>query len=97
MQVGDDFDVMLKKFGMGLLLIELMGQGVNYVMGDYLCGVVGFWVENGVIQYLVEEIIVVSMLQEMFCYIVVIGVDLIVCGMKEIGLVLIEQMMIVGQ
>lgn len=46
-QPGDDFEAMLKKLGTGLLLTELMGQGVNYVTGDYSRGASGFWVENG--------------------------------------------------
>jgi PmbA protein len=96
-QPGDDFDAMLKKLGTGLLLTELMGQGVNYVTGDYSRGAAGFWVENGVIQYPVEEITVASTLQEMFRHIVAIGADSIVRGTKETGSVLIEQMTIAGQ
>jgi PmbA protein len=69
----DDFEEMLKKLGTGLLLTELMGQGVNYVTGDYSRGASGFWVENGKIQYPVEEITVASTLQEMFRHIVAIG------------------------
>jgi PmbA protein len=94
---GDDFDAMLKKLGTGLLLTELMGQGVNYVTGDYSRGAAGFWVENGVIQYPVEEITVASTLQDMFRHIVAIGADSIVRGTKETGSVLIEQMTIAGQ
>ncbi|MFP3480352.1 metallopeptidase TldD-related protein, partial [Burkholderia sp. SIMBA_057] len=55
-QASDDFEEMLRKLGTGLLLTELMGQGVNYVTGDYSRGASGFWVENGKIQYPVEEI-----------------------------------------
>ena len=44
---GDDLDAMLRKLGTGLFVIELMGQGVNYVTGDYSRGASGFWVENG--------------------------------------------------
>ena len=67
-----------------------MGQGVNYVTGDYSRGASGFWVENGKIQYPVEEITVASTLQEMFQHIVAIGADTIVRGTKETGSVLIE-------
>ena len=70
---------------------------MNYVTGDYSRGAAGFWVENGVIQYPVEEITVASTLQEMFCHIVAIGADSIVRGTKETGSVLIEQMTIAGQ
>ncbi|CBW74266.1 Microcin-processing peptidase 1 (PmbA) [Mycetohabitans rhizoxinica HKI 454] len=93
----DDFRAMLRKLGTGLLLTELMGQGVNYVTGDYSRGASGFWVENGQIQYPVEEITVASTLQQMFAQIVAIGADKIVRGTKETGSVLIEQMTIAGQ
>jgi len=96
-QPDDNFDAMLKKLGTGLLLTSLMGQGVNYVTGDYSRGASGFWVENGVIQYPVEEITVASTLQEMFQRIVAIGADSIMRGAKETGSVLIEQMTIAGQ
>ena len=96
-QSGDDFEAMLKKLGTGLLLTELMGQGVNYVTGDYSRGASGFWVENGKIQYPVEEITVASTLQEMFRHIVAIGADTITRGTKETGSVLIERMTIAGQ
>jgi PmbA protein len=88
---------MLKKLGTGLLLTELMGQGVNYVTGDYSRGASGFWVENGKIQYPVEEITVASTLQEMFHHIVAIGADTLVRGTKQTGSVLIERMTIAGQ
>ncbi|MFM0337910.1 metalloprotease PmbA [Paraburkholderia fungorum] len=93
----DDFEGMLKKLGTGLLLTELMGQGVNYVTGDYSRGASGFWVENGKIQYPVEEITVASTLQEMFRHIVAIGADTITRGTKQTGSVLIERMTIAGQ
>ncbi len=94
---GDDFEAMLRKLGTGLLLTELMGQGVNYVTGDYSRGAAGFWVENGKIQYPVEEITVASTLQDMFHHIVAIGADTLVRGTKQTGSVLIEQMTIAGQ
>ena len=93
----DDFEAMLKKLGTGLLLTELMGQGVNYVTGDYSRGASGFWVENGKIQYPVEEITVAGTLQEMFRHIVAIGADTIARGTKQTGSVLIERMTIAGQ
>jgi PmbA protein len=88
---------MLRKLGTGLLLTELMGQGVNYVTGDYSRGASGFWVENGQIQYAVEEITVASTLQEMFRHIEAIGADTVVRGTKAIGSVLIERMTVAGQ
>ena len=57
---------MLRKLGRGLFVIELMGQGVNYVTGDYSRGAAGFWVENGRIAYPVHEITIAGNLREMF-------------------------------
>ncbi|UDG82058.1 Metalloprotease PmbA [Candidatus Vallotia cooleyia] len=94
---NDDFRAMLRKLSTGLLLTELMGQGVNYVTGDYSRGASGFWVENGEIQYPVEEITVASTLQQMFGQILAIGADKISRGTQETGSVLIEQMTIAGQ
>ncbi|PLZ01816.1 metalloprotease PmbA [Burkholderia sp. WAC0059] len=96
-QPDDDFEAMLRKLGTGLLLTELMGQGVNYVTGDYSRGASGFWVENGKIQHPVEEITVASTLQEMFRHIVAVGADTIVRGTKQTGSILIERMTVAGQ
>lgn len=93
---GDDFPAMLRKLGTGLLVTELMGQGVNYVTGDYSRGASGYWVENGVIQYPVEEITIAGNMAEMFRQIVAIGADTLVRGTKETGSILIEQMTIAG-
>ena len=93
----DDFRAMLKKLGTGLLLTELMGQGVNYVTGDYSRGAAGFWVENGEIQYPVEGITIAGRLQDMFQQVVAIGADTLIRGTKETGSVLIERMTIAGQ
>ena len=57
---------MLRKMGTGLLVTELMGQGTNYVTGDYSRGASGYWVENGVIQYPVEEITIAGNMKDMF-------------------------------
>ncbi len=69
--------------GTGLLVTELMGQGVNYVTGDYSRGASGYWVENGVIQYPVEEITIAGSMVEMFKQIVAIGTDALVRGTKR--------------
>ncbi|MDB5773690.1 MAG: pmbA [Burkholderia sp.] len=92
----DDFQAMLKKLDTGLLVTELMGQGVNYVTGDYSRGASGFWVENGVIQYPVEEITIAGNLKDMFRQMVAVGTDRLVRGTKEIGSVLIESMTVAG-
>ena len=93
---GDDFAAMLAKMGTGLLVTELMGQGVNYVTGDYSRGASGYWVENGVIQYPVEEITIAGSLNDMFRQIAAVGADVPVRGTKETGSILIEQMTIAG-
>lgn len=93
---GDNFVQMLKKMGTGLLVTELMGQGVNYVTGDYSRGASGFWVENGVIQYPVEEITIAGNMCEMFQNIVAIGNDTLTRGTKTTGSILIDGMTIAG-
>jgi len=92
----DDFAGMLKKMGTGLLVTELMGQGTNYVTGDYSRGASGFWVENGVIQYPVEEITIAGNMKEMFQQMAGIGTDVLVRGTKQTGSILIEKMVIAG-
>lgn len=93
---GDDFAAMLKKLGTGLLVTELMGHGVNYVTGDYSRGASGYWVENGVIQYPVEEITIAGNLTEMFKDIAAIGADVLVRGTKSTGSILIGNMTVAG-
>ncbi|GAB3544011.1 metalloprotease PmbA [Noviherbaspirillum agri] len=92
----DDFKAMLAKLGTGLLVTELMGQGVNYVTGDYSRGASGYWVENGVIQYPVEEITIAGNMKDMLRQIVAIGVDTLIRGTKETGSILIESMTVAG-
>lgn len=92
----DDFEAMLRKLGTGLLVTELIGQGVNYVTGDYSRGAFGYWVENGQIQHAVQEITIAGNLSEMFRGIVAVGADTISRGTKTTGSILIEQMSIAG-
>jgi len=92
----DDFAAMLRKMGTGLLVTELMGQGTNYVTGDYSRGASGYWVENGVIQYPVEEITIAGNMKDMFRDIVGIGTDTLVRGTKNTGSILIEKMVVAG-
>lgn len=93
---GDDLDAMLRKLGRGLFVIELMGQGVNPVTGDYSRGAAGFWVEGGRIAYPVHEITIAGNLREMFKHIVAVGADAYTMGGKTIGSVLVERMKIAG-
>lgn len=95
-QPGDNLRAMLKKLGTGLFVTELMGQGVNYVTGDYSRGAAGFWVENGEIAFPVHEITIAGHLGEMFKQIVAVGADSYTYGGKTIGSVLIERMKIAG-
>lgn len=95
-RAGDDFKSMLKKLDTGLLVTELMGHGVNYVTGDYSRGVSGYWVEQGVIQYPVEEITIAGNLRDMFKNIVAIGDDVLIRGTKKTGSILISTMTIAG-
>lgn len=93
----DNFVGMLRKLGTGLLVTELMGQGVNYVTGDYSRGASGYWVENGIIQYPVEEITIAGNLKTMFKNMVAIGADEMTRGSKISGSVLIDAMTIAGK
>ncbi|WP_459616875.1 metalloprotease PmbA [Bordetella sp. 2513F-2] len=92
----DDFAAMLRKLGTGLLVTELIGQGVNYVTGDYSRGAFGYWVENGEIQHAVQEITIAGNLADMFRGIVAVGADTISRGTKTTGSILIEQMSVAG-
>ncbi len=92
----DNLKAMLKKLGTGLFVTELMGQGVNYVTGDYSRGAAGYWVENGKIAYPVHEITIAGHLGEMFQQIVAVGADAYTYGSKTVGSVLIEKMKIAG-
>ncbi len=91
-----DFQGLLKQMGTGLLVTELMGQGVNAVTGDYSRGASGFWVERGEIAFPVEEITIAGNLKEIFQGILAIGNDVIVRGSKQCGSVLINRMTVAG-
>lgn len=92
-----DLSALLKTMGTGLLVTELMGQGVSIVTGDYSRGVGGYWVENGQIQFPVHEITIAGKLQEMYSRIVEVGNDVDVRGNVRTGSILIEEMMIAGE
>ncbi|NOT17701.1 MAG: metalloprotease PmbA [Sulfuriferula sp.] len=94
---GEDFAGLLQKMGTGLLVTELLGHGTNMVTGDYSRGAAGFWVENGVIQYAVEEITIAGNLKQMFQDIVAIGTDTEARGSKQTGSILIAQMTVAGE
>ncbi|MCX7089247.1 MAG: metalloprotease PmbA [Methylococcales bacterium] len=94
---SDDFAALLKRMDTGLLVTELMGQGVNSVTGDYSRGASGFWVERGEIQYPVEEITIAGNLKDMFKNIVAVGNDMDLRGNIRCGSILLEQMSIAGE
>ncbi len=93
---GDDLDAMLKKLGTGLFVVELMGQGVNYVTGDYSRGASGFWVENGTIAFPVDEITIAGNLKTMLKGIEAVGADAYNYGAKTVGSILINRMKVAG-
>src|SRR5690606_34339690 len=93
---SDDFAAMLKKMGTGLLVTELIGQGVNYITGDYSRGAFGYWVKNGVIQHAVQEITIAGNLRDMFASIAAVGADTIVRGTRTTGSILIPEMAVAG-
>jgi PmbA protein len=95
-QAQDDLKAMLQKLGTGLFVTELMGQGVNYVTGDYSRGASGFWVENGEIAYPVQEITIAGNLPKMLKGIEAVGADTYNYGAKTIGSVLINRMKVAG-
>ena len=95
-KAGDDLSAMLKKLGTGLFVIELMGQGVNYVTGDYSRGASGFWVENGEIAFPVHEITIAGNLRDMLKGIEAVGADTYNYGAKTIGSLLINRMKVAG-
>lgn len=93
----DDFAALLKRMGRGLVVTELMGQGVNGVTGDYSRGAAGFWVENGELAYPVHEITIAGNLKDMFRNIVAVGSDVDARGSVRTGSILLESMTIAGE
>jgi PmbA protein len=91
------FKAMLARLGSGLLLTELMGQGVNTVTGDYSRGAAGFWVEDGELKYPVAEITIAGNLRAMFSGITAVGDDIDARGGIRTGSVLLEEMTIAGE
>jgi PmbA protein len=95
--VEQSFAQLLKQMGSGLLVTEMMGQGVNGVTGDYSRGASGFWIENGEITYPVHELTVAGNLREMYQQIVGVGTDVDTRGGVRCGSLLIEGLMIAGE
>jgi PmbA protein len=94
---GDlDMAGLLRTMNRGLLVTELLGQGVNSITGDYSRGAAGFWVENGQIQYPVHEVTIAGNLKQMYKNIVAVGSDVLVQGSRQCGSILLEGMTIAG-
>lgn len=93
---GEDFAALLRKLGTGLLVTELMGQGVNQVTGDYSRGAAGYWVENGAIAYPVQEITIAGNLKDMYRGISAVGNDVVRRSSRQCGSILIERMTVAG-
>jgi PmbA protein len=85
---------LMKTMHQGLLVTELLGHGLNMVTGDYSRGAAGYWIENGVIVYPVEEITIAGNMKDMLKHIVAIGNDVYRNGSKLTGSVLLETMSI---
>ena len=90
------YDALLRRMGSGLLVTELMGQGVNGVTGDYSRGASGFWIEGGAIAYPVQEITIAGNLRDIYRNIVTLGSDVDSRGSILCGSVLIGEMTIAG-
>jgi PmbA protein len=88
---------MLRRLGTGLLVTEVMGQGVNTITGDYSRGAAGFWVENGRIAYPVEEITIAANLREMYLGIQAVGTDVDPRSHLLTGSILLDKMTIAGE
>jgi len=95
--VAGGMDALLKRLGTGLLVTELMGQGINMVTGDYSRGAAGFWVENGSIQYPVAEITIAGNLRDMLKGIAAVGDDVDARGGTRVGSILLQEMTIAGE
>jgi PmbA protein len=91
-----DLEGLVRAMGRGLLVTDLMGQGVNAVTGDYSRGASGFWVEGGEIRFPVEEVTIAGNLIDIFKGIRAVGRDILVRGSKQNGSILVDRMTIAG-
>jgi len=92
----EDFAGLLRDFGTGLLVTELLGHGINYVTGDYSRGAAGYWVEKGEIAWPVHEITIAGNLRDMFAGIVAVGRDTVTRGSRTVGSIIVDRMTIAG-
>ena len=94
---SQSLDELIRSVGRGLLVTELLGQGVNYVTGDYSRGAAGFWIENGELTYPVHEITIAGNLKSMFMDIAAIGSDVLVRGAKHCPSLVVGNMTVAGE
>ena len=93
----DDFHGMLQRLDTGLLVTEVMGQGVSTITGDYSRGAAGFWIENGQLSHPVEGITIAANLRDMFAGMVAVGSDVDARSQIQTGSILLEQMTVAGE
>jgi PmbA protein len=93
----DDLPALLRRMGRGLLVTEQLGQGVNPVTGDFSRGAAGFWIEDGVVAFPVEEITIAGNLNAMFRDIVAVGNDVDRRGSRHTGSILVGRMTVAGR
>ncbi len=93
----DDFAALVERMGRGLVVTELMGQGVNGVTGDYSRGATGFWVEGGQVVHPVNEITIAGNLRDLYRNLVAVGADVDERGSLRTGSILVEEMTIAGE
>lgn len=91
-----NFDQLVKQMDKGLIVTEMMGQGVNMITGDYSRGASGFWVENGEVQYFVQEITIAGNLKDMFANVIAVGNDIDIRSSVLTGSWLLPEMTIAG-
>ena len=94
---GVSFVDLIQEMGTGLMVTELIGNGINGITGDYSRGAVGYWIENGMIMHPVEEVTIAGNLKSMFKGIVGIANDVDTRGSIHTGSILIDKMTIAGQ
>jgi PmbA protein len=92
-----DYEGLVRQMDRGLIVTELMGQGINLVTGDYSRGAAGFWVEGGQLKFPVHEVTIAGNLKDMLKGIVAVGRDVDLRGAIRTGSILVEEMTIAGE
>jgi PmbA protein len=90
-------DELIQEIAQGVIVTELMGDGVNLVTGDYSQGAVGFWIEKGKIAYPIQEITIAGNLRQMLHDIIAVANDAVIWGSQCVGSILIKSMTVAGK